>query len=201
MASRANEILEVCAETPNVSPQCWRWQFSAAAGAILASQLSGRAGVSGQLRLASESIILQGLCASFRSKLYCIAHGWPISLGTIGVERLWRKRRARNRGRSGASPDTVDLLLTFRWLREVSGRVAASRNRSSPHKLTQAQLSRQNELQDLAEFLGSVMCPSTSCDPPLALAKQSRGGVEVAKPPKSESQICGIYHMLVHGCL
>lgn len=120
----------------------------------------------------STGLILRGLTAAYRSKLWCVLHKCNISLGTVGVERLWRnyQRRARNKGRSGASEDTVDLLLTWRWLQEVSGRVAARLNREN-EQLGIHQLLRAQEVRNIAEFLGSITCPLLEQQPPLAAAR------------------------------
>ena len=73
-------------------------------------------------------LILRGLTAAYRNKLWCVLQHCSISLGTVGVERLWRnyQRRARNKGRSGATDDTVDLLLTWRWIQEIHTRTLGS---------------------------------------------------------------------------
>lgn len=120
----------------------------------------------------STDLILRGLTAAYRSKLWCLLHKCNISLGTVGVERLWRnyQRRARNKGRSGASEDTVDLLLTWRWLQEVSGRVSARLNRENA-QLGIHQLLRAQEFRNIAEFLGSVTDPHFEQQPPLAAAR------------------------------
>ena len=75
----------------------------------------------------SEDIIVNGLLAAFRTKAWVLAEGWSVSLGTVGVERLWRnlQRMARNKARSRASVQTVNLVLLFRWCRSVHARLLA----------------------------------------------------------------------------
>ena len=76
----------------------------------------------------SEDVIVHGLLAAFRSKAWVLARGWSVSLGTVGVERLWRnlQRMARNKARSRASVQTVNLLLLLRWARSAHARLLAS---------------------------------------------------------------------------
>ena len=75
-----------------------------------------------------EDVTVHGLLAAFRSKAWVLAKGWSVSLGTAGVERLWRnlQRMARNHGRGRASVRTVNLLLLLRWIRSVHARLVGA---------------------------------------------------------------------------
>ena len=75
-----------------------------------------------------EDVTVHGLLAAFRSKAWVLAQGWSVSLGTVGVERLWRnlQRMARNHGRGRASVRTVNLLLLLRWIRSVHARLVGA---------------------------------------------------------------------------
>ena len=68
---------------------------------------------------------MHGIMAAFRMKAWAHSNGWQISLGTIGVERFWRniQRMARNKGRSGSNPQTINLILLLRWLRNIQSRL------------------------------------------------------------------------------
>lgn len=55
------------------------------------------------VRTQCENVTVHGILASFRMKAWVHACGWTISLGTVGVERLWRNinRMTKNTSRSG----------------------------------------------------------------------------------------------------
>ena len=141
-----------------------------------------------EVRQQSSQVILNGLVASYRAKLWCMANAFHISLGTVGTERLWRnyQRMARNKGRSTACVRTVDLLLTFRWLREVGSRVRAGQVHGARHA----------HVAELAEFLAGVTCPSTGGKAPLANAQGC-----AASKVDGEHQICRVYDLLAQGAL
>ena len=147
-----------------------------------------------------DSLTLRGLVASYRAKLWCLANGWAISLGTVGVERLWRnyQRRARNRARSCAAPDSVNLLLLFRWLEEVAGRVFSGLP-SVDGRPNSHQAARLKNSAALTEFLGNACRQQAGQSPPLAQARLSH---RLQSPTIcSEWQICEVYDLLARGCL
>ena len=76
------------------------------------------------IRIQSSDVTVHGLLGAFRIKAWVHARGWSISLGTIGIERWWRsfQRMIRNRSRSRACLDTVNVIIVQRWVRALQAR-------------------------------------------------------------------------------
>ena len=77
-------------------------------------------------------LVMNGLVSSYRCKLWAIKNDRGVSLGTVGTERLWRnlQRCARNKGRSRACLDTLNILTIMRWICQMTMRIrsGAARN-------------------------------------------------------------------------
>ena len=91
-----------------------------------------------------------------------------VSLGTIGTERLWRntQRAARNKGRSMADLDTVNLLSVCRWLVQVSMRLASGHRRRRCIAECRPDRARDRELH--AAWLACTLLGADVADAPLS---------------------------------
>ena len=139
-----------------------------------------------------KDVHVHGLMAAFRIKAWAHAHGFEISLGSIGVERLWRniQRQARNKGRSQASLNTIDILILSRWMRLMQSRflrVFHAQGDANAAHLAQLLLSK--------EKLAVALTGETKPKAPLAAAGR------VPALPLSEAEVGRVYHAFEVGSL
>lgn len=120
-----------------------------------------------------DPVVLNGLVASYRCKLWAMLNGRQVSLGTVGKERDWRnkQRRARNKGRSRADILTVNLLTLQRYVQEVAARSADSRRREQNKKCSRPD--RELDAALAAEELAAAILQGAEMQAPLALTSAS----------------------------
>ncbi|CAK0797690.1 unnamed protein product [Prorocentrum cordatum] len=139
-----------------------------------------------------KDVHVHGLLAAFRIKAWAHAHGFDISLGSIGVERLWRniQRQARNKGRSQASLSTVRIIILSRWMRLLQSRLLRifhARGHANTAHLAQLLLSK--------EKLAAALAGETQCKTPIASASRAPA------LPLSEAEIGRVYSVFTLGNL
>ena len=140
----------------------------------------------------SHPLVINGLYASYRCKLWAMLNGRTISLGTVGKERDWRnkQRRNRNKARSRADIATVHMLTLIRYVEEVAARTAAGRRREQGVKC-----GRPDRVQDsalAATGIASAILHGQNVKAPLALASASR--TVAASKPEDVGYIYKLFH-------
>lgn len=137
-----------------------------------------------------KDVHVHGVLAAFRIKAWAHAHGFDVSLGSVGVERLWRniQRQARNKGRSQANLRTVHILILSRWMRLLQSRLLRifhARGHANIAHLAQLLLSR--------EKFAAALAGETQCRTPLASASRA------SALPLSEAEVGRVYSAFTSG--
>ena len=146
-----------------------------------------------------SDIVINGLYASYRCKLWVMEQQRKISLGTVGKERDWRnkQRRNRNKSRSRADVSTLNMLVLIRYVQEVAARAADGRCRAVCGKADSGRYKEQ-ELALATEQLAMAMLHGRKSGAPLA---QVSALLPPMHAPRSVDDVGYVYSLFRSGSL